>query len=141
MKILRINIILNLPRVYSIAGRTAQHISCAKLLKDIVYDKNLISEFILAYLRLYIKTLFLICLNAGYNYKKTDLKNKEIMDKIEKSMNYINKENEKFYQLLQDYEKKSGISLELFALEKKIRNIENEYEKFIKDINLTFLNE
>ena len=128
----------NILRVYTIAGRTAQHISCSKLLKDILYDKDLISEFIVSYTKLYTKTLFLIGLNAGYNYKKTDLKNEEIINKIEKSMDYINKENDKFYQLLQDYEKKSGISLEL----EEIKNdIKDEYEKFIKDINLTFLNE
>lgn len=131
-------IVNNIPRVYSIAGRTAQHISCAKLLKDILYDKDLISEYILAYIRLYIKTLFLIGLNAGYNYKETDLKNEEIINKIEKSMDYINKENDKFYQLLQDYEKKSGISVEI---EKIKNNIENEYEMFIKNMNSKFLHE
>ncbi|EHL19926.1 hypothetical protein HMPREF9628_01099 [Peptoanaerobacter stomatis] len=125
----------NILRVYTIAGRTAQHISCSKLLKDILYDKDLISEFIVSYTKLYTKTLFLIGLNAGYNYKETDLKNEEIINKIEKSMDYINKENDKFYQLLQDYEKKSGISVEMGKIK---NNIENEYEMFIKNMNSKF---
>ena len=92
----------------------------------------------MSYTKLYTKTLFLIGLNAGYNYKETDLKNEEIINKIEKSMDYINKENDKFYQLLQDYEKKLGISVEM---EKIKNNIENEYEMFIKNMNSKFLHE
>ncbi len=117
------NKVQNLHRAYTIAGRTAQHISCAKLLKDIFYNNEHIEEFIIAYVKLYQKTLAMIALNTGYNYAETDLENAEIIQKIRQAMIYIEKENEQFYQMLEEL---GGIDLK--SLQGSMREIYNDFE-------------
>jgi len=118
------NKVQNLHQAYTIAGRTAQHISCAKLLRDIFYHNERIKEFSMAYVKLYQKTLAMIALNTGYNYAETDLENAEIIQKIRQAMIYIEKENEQFYQMLEGLD---GIDLKL--LQEGMQKIYNDFEE------------
>lgn len=122
------NKVQNLHRAYTIAGRTAQHISCAKLLRDIFYNDERIEEFSIAYVKLYRKTLVMIALNTDCNYAETDLENTEIIQKIRQAMAYIEKENEQFYQMLEGL---GGIDLK--SLKESMREI---YDHFERKVNL-----
>jgi len=125
------NKIQKIYRAYTIAGRTAQHISCAKLLRDIFYDKGWLKEFIMAYVSLYNKTLAMIQLNVRYNYLETDLTNAEIIQKIHLSMDYIERENERFLQLVAEtQEGKDNVDIELLGTD-----IQESYDHFVVNIN------
>lgn len=121
----------NIHRAYTLAGRTAQHISCAKLLRDLFYDKGRMKEFSIAYAKLYEKTLVMITLNACWNYMETDLENAEIIQKIRQAMAYIEKENESFYQLLDGVE---GVDRK--ALKEEMRE---KYHAFEEKLNSALL--
>ncbi len=128
---------INQLRVYTIAGRTAQHISCHHFLKEILYDKGLVAEFIQAYSQLYGKTLFLIKLNIAHNYLNSDVDNLYIWDKIEKMRKYIDIENKKLYHFLKEWKDNPAINEEIENLKEFIGE---RWDLFREEITLILEN-
>ncbi|WP_455089722.1 glycosyltransferase [Peptoanaerobacter stomatis] len=112
-------------RCYSIAGRTMQHIGGFNVIVDIFYKKNLIEEYIYIYQHFLLKTFFLIELNVKVNYLGFDSM-KNIINKVEKAVFYINNINEDFFRLVSDKD---------FYVEELREFVKYHTDNFLKSIN------